>query len=115
MARTRSGCIPLPGERPLVTGRNFPAGTTMWFIAPAVSPEGDRVIYSRLERQGAARLWISAVSGGDPVQLTSDASASEFPGSWSPDGAWFAYLAIRNGEMQLLKVKTQRTGCSRFS
>ena len=75
-------------------------------MAPALSPEGDRVIYTRLERQGAGRLWISAVSGGAPVQLTSDASASEFPGSWSADGAWFAYLAIRNGEQHLLKVKT---------
>jgi len=93
-------------DRPLVTAREFPPDTTQWFIAPALSPEGDRVIYGRTDRQGRALMWISAVSGGAPVPLTNDTASNEFPGSWSPDGSWFAYLAVRNGKQDLLKVKT---------
>jgi Tol biopolymer transport system component len=92
-------------ERPLVTARDFPPDTTQWFIAPALSPEGDRVIYERTDRQGHSQLWMSAVSGGAPVPVT-NVVAVEVAGSWSPDGAWFAYLAFRNGKQDLLKVKT---------
>jgi Tol biopolymer transport system component len=75
-------------------------------MAPSLSPDGNRVIYSRLELQGGSHLWISSVSGGAPVPLTSEASRTEFPGSWSPDGAWFVYLGVNNGTYDLMKVKT---------
>ena len=93
-------------DRPVVTPRDFPPGTTQWFLAPALSPDGGRLIYERFEIQGGSRLWISATSGGAPVPLTSDATATEFPGAWSPDGNWFVYGAIRNGLWDLLKVKS---------
>jgi len=94
-------------DRPLVTARDFPAGTLQWLMGPALSPAGDRVVYSKIDTGGAAnRLWISAVAGGAPVQLTSDNASAEFPGSWSLDGSWFAYIAFRDGNPHLLKVKT---------
>jgi serine/threonine protein kinase len=93
-------------DRPVVTPRDFPPGTTQWFLAPALSPDGGRLIYERFEIQGGARLWISAVSGGAPVPLTNDATATEFSGAWSPDGSWFVYSAVRNGVWDLLKVKS---------
>jgi len=94
-------------DRPLVTARDFPAGTLQWLMGPALSPEGDRVVYSKIDTGGAGdRLWISAVAGGAPVQLTSDNTSAEFPGSWSLDGSWFAYVAFREGKPNLLKVKT---------
>jgi len=49
-------------DRPLVTARDFPTGTTQWFAGPALSPEADRVIYTRVESLGGGNhLWISAV------------------------------------------------------
>jgi len=90
------------GDRPLVTARDFPPQTTQWYIAPALSPEADRVVYCL----GGTHLWISSLSGGAPVRLTSDEASAEFPGSWSPDGSWFTYAAIRNGKKDLMKVKT---------
>jgi eukaryotic-like serine/threonine-protein kinase len=92
-------------DRPIVTFRDFPAGSTQWFMGPAISPRGDRVVYTRIEAGTSARLWISAVSGGTPIQLTND-TAAEMPGSWSPDGAWFVYYAVKDGRAQLMKVKT---------
>jgi serine/threonine protein kinase/Tol biopolymer transport system component len=93
-------------DRPVVTPRDFPPGTTQWFLAPALSPDGGRLIYERFENQGGSHLWISAASGGAPVPLTNDSTATEFTGSWSPDGNWFVYAAIRNGVCDLLKVKS---------
>jgi len=40
-------------------------------MAPALSPEADRIIYTRVEAN-AARPWISAVAGGTPIPLTND-------------------------------------------
>jgi len=93
-------------DRPVVTPRDFPPGTTQWFLAPAPSPDGGRLIYERFEIQGGSHLWISAASGGAPVPLTNDTTATEFSGTWSPDGNWFVYAAIRNGIWDLLKVKS---------
>ncbi len=93
-------------DRPLVTARDFPGSSVQWFMGPALSPLGDRVVYNKVDTGGAQRLWISAVAGGPPVQLTSESSYAEFPGSWSADGNWFAYQAFRDGKSNLLKVKT---------
>src|SRR5215217_7820339 len=51
------------------------------------------------------RLWISSIAGGTPIELTND-SAAEFPGSWSPDGSYFAYYALRDGKASLMKART---------
>ena len=40
------------------------------------------------------------------MPLTNDNKAAEYPGSWSPDGSWFTYLAYRDGVATLMKVKT---------
>jgi Tol biopolymer transport system component len=93
-------------DRPLVTARDFPGVRVQWFMGPALSPEGDRAVYSKTDFSGEQRLWISAVAGGQPVQLTNDHASAEFPGSWSLDGSWFAYIRFQDGKVSLQKVKT---------
>ena len=94
-------------DRPVVSPRDFPPDTTQWFMAPTLSPRGDRVIYTRIEQGGTARLWISSVAGGTPIRATHDEErVAEFSGTWSPDGSWFTYYGLRGGEVDLLKVKT---------
>ena len=46
------------------------------------------------------------MAGGPPVPLTNGQPATEFPGSWSLDGSWFAYISIQDGKLNLTKVKT---------
>jgi hypothetical protein len=64
---------------------------------------------SRLPRtrigEETGRIWISSVAGGAPIRLTNE-EAPEFTGSWSPDGAWFVYCGVRDGKIDLKKVKT---------
>jgi Tol biopolymer transport system component len=97
---------PASADRPLVMRSDFPPDTTQWFMGPAISPEGDRVIFTRVEPGlGGVHLWISSVASRAVVRLT-DGSGEEFPGSWSPDGNWFTYFRLLNGKVDLMKVKT---------
>jgi eukaryotic-like serine/threonine-protein kinase len=95
-------------DRPLVSDRDFSGDSGLWFMTPTLSPRGDRVIYTRIPAEAPARLWISAVNGGSPIRATTapPESGAEFPGAWSPDGAWFVYLGLENGKVNLMKVKT---------
>jgi Tol biopolymer transport system component len=95
---------PGDAERPLVSA----SSAAQWLMGPAPSPDGGRVIYTLFDSQtGANNLWMAATAGGSPVRVTNEtAAASEFPGSWSPDGAWFVYFAIHGGKSDLMKVRT---------
>ena len=97
-----------PGQpdRPLVTPRDFPPGTTDGLMGPSLSPDGTRVIYGHLPKEGQPALWMSAVAGGQPVRVVKSAISGDYPGSWSPDGNWYAYLQFRDGRESLNKVKT---------
>jgi len=93
-------------DRPVVTERDFPPGTTQWFMSPAISPDGTRIIYSRIERGSAGDLWMAAIGGGAPVRVTSGDERGGFAGSWSPDGVWFAYWAVAGSAGSLNRVRT---------
>ncbi|HUI57639.1 MAG TPA: protein kinase [Bryobacteraceae bacterium] len=94
-------------DRPVVTARNFLGENTQWLMGPALSPLADRVVYTKIDVGGGGNhLWISSVAGGAPVPLTNDATSAEYPGSWSLDGSWFTYVMIRDGRLNLMKVKT---------
>ena len=93
-------------DRAVVTARDFPPDTTQWFINPTPSPDATRLIYTRIERAGPVRMWMSAMSGGSPVRVVKSDSESDFAGSWSPDGLWFVFLSLDNGVASLKKVKT---------
>lgn len=75
-------------------------------LGPTLSPDGTRLIYTRLVRVGGIELWMSALSGGSPVRVVSDPKGSSYSGSWSPDGAWFVYWNILDCKNSLQKVKT---------
>jgi Tol biopolymer transport system component len=98
--------LPDGSDRPAVTSQDFPPGGNKWFANPSLSPDGERLIYARSDQTGVAHLWMSSLSGGDPVRLTSAQSGMEFGGAWSPDGTRFAYLDDVAGQFTLKTVRT---------
>jgi dipeptidyl aminopeptidase/acylaminoacyl peptidase len=93
-------------ERPLVTAAEFPDGRNRWFMDPALSPDGQRLIFTRLDSHGVIRNWMMSLAGGSPVRLSNAEPSSEFGGVWSPDGSRFAYLRYVAGEESLMVVRT---------
>jgi dipeptidyl aminopeptidase/acylaminoacyl peptidase len=83
----------------------------MRVLAPQLSPDGGRLMYTRVGRDSGstavdAYLWISSVSGGPPIRLTA-AVGLELPGSWSPDGDWYVYAEVApDGRGRLRKART---------
>ena len=53
------------------------------------SPDGRFIAYSS-DRGGKFDIWVQAVSGGDPVQVTKGPGQNWQP-DWSPDGKYIAY------------------------
>jgi eukaryotic-like serine/threonine-protein kinase len=107
--RGGSSALWLRGEgwdRPIVTEQLFPQGTTDGFITPALSPNADRVVYSRIDKDQHIQSWISSVSGGPPVRLTSANNVFEMGGSWSPDGAKIVYWSFAERRPALMVVNT---------
>jgi hypothetical protein len=94
-----------PGQRdgPAVTGREFPARTTQFLMSPLPSPDGTRLIFTRIDRDFAVKMWLLALSGGSPVRVTDARDDLEFAGAWSPDGAWCAYYTRSR---KLCRVRT---------
>ena len=93
-------------ERAAVTFADFPVGSTSYLFNPSLSPDGERLIYSRMDDKTVTRLWISSLSGGSPVRLTDAEPGDESFGSWSPDGRRFAYLQTQAGKQSLMTVRT---------
>ena len=60
-------------DRPVVTAANFPDGRNKWFMNPAPSPNGERLIFTRIDSDGANRLWMMSwcmVARREPVCLS---------------------------------------------
>jgi Tol biopolymer transport system component len=91
-------------ERPLVTPSDFGASQTYLLSAPAFSPDGQRIAYNRTGPEGA-RIWITPVAGGPPIQLAPGEIFHQDWPSWSADGAWVAYVQSLRGNWSLMKMR----------
>ncbi len=92
------------GDRPIVTADSFPPGTTTSLFLPTLSPQADRVVYTR--SSDSQMNWISSVSGGPPVRLSNAKDVIERSGSWSPDGGRFVYWQFHKGAVSIMVVRT---------
>jgi len=93
-------------ERPRVTSAEFPDGKNRWFMNPAPSPDGERLIFTRISNDGTNRLWMISIAGGMPVRLTNAEPNAEYGSTWSPDGGRFVYIQNAAGKDSLMLVRT---------
>ncbi len=81
-----------------------PAGTS-WgvFDYPIISPDGSRILFSALNRDGSSKLWIRSMDSVEatPIPGTESIGASII-GVWSPDGRSIAYVA--QSKLQRLEI-----------
>ena len=76
--------------------RTVEAGVQLY---PDYSPDGSQMAYAADTADGL-EVFVRAVDGGRPLQLTADGPNSE--PAWSPDGRWIAYRNFRRGGIWLV-------------
>jgi Tol biopolymer transport system component len=90
-----------------------PAGVRAF--APALSPDGRRVLYQVYTIVGRYELWAFSFAGGEAIRL-----AEGVGGKWSPDGSAILYrtpgagqlmwLSLQNGETHRVAPEMDRIG-----
>jgi dipeptidyl aminopeptidase/acylaminoacyl peptidase len=84
-------------DRPMVTQRDFPPGTTKALASPVFSPDGSRFAFVRFSTDRPPTIWVEPAVGGPLIRLTSEYIVSPV---WSPDGNSIAGLMQRERPWQ---------------
>ena len=108
LVRSRDGF-----EREIVSDALFPDDHTWALGALAFSADGSRIAYQRLGERSGYRVWIStAVSAGPPVEFSPLAlgQGRQDAPTWSPNGAWIAYVYGESSAPRWHLVKTRVGG-----
>ncbi len=106
--------LPILATLPLSAQAHFPTSEDLRHLGaisnPQLSPDGIQVLYTITESTadgGATHLWLSAVSGGEPRQLTRSPESDkrgERGAKWAPDGSAIFFLAHRGEQTQLFRL-----------
>jgi Tol biopolymer transport system component len=87
------------GSRVLLTHAPY-----IW--APAFSPDGREIAFSRAEIDGSWHLWGVTIDGSRPRQITASAAGELYP-RFTPDGQW---LLFHSWNTPHVISRTRRTG-----
>ncbi|MCA9028830.1 MAG: PD40 domain-containing protein [Planctomycetaceae bacterium] len=98
------------GHRLLTPGQTHWFGTPFGSNMSAWSPEGDAVLYTRLQENataemvtGGSQLCLLNVTTGAVTELTPAIEGTwDFRGTWSPDGGTIAFARVQNGSVREL-------------
>jgi len=72
-------------------------------ISPAFSPDGRHVAFVRSISGGLGDVFVTAVDGGAPTQVTAD-NADVLGVDWEPDGRHLVFSSDRSGGINLWRV-----------
>jgi Tol biopolymer transport system component/tRNA A-37 threonylcarbamoyl transferase component Bud32 len=78
-------------------------GPGRWQGSPAWSPDGQRIAFDSQGEDGRWDIWTIDVAGGAARRLTQDQGNENVP-SWSRDGRWVYFGAVRDGKPGLSRV-----------
>jgi TolB protein len=78
------------------------------------SPDGSRLAFSGAGTQGRRDVYVIALNGNHPVDLTGDSGAEGAP-AWSPDGRQLAFWSDREGGGDLYVVDQDGGGLRRLT
>jgi len=73
-------------------------------LDPALSPNGQRLAFTRLAGEPAPKVWVSGANGSNPGRATPAvgfSGSTEASPSWAPDNARLVYMSTRDGSANL--------------
>jgi hypothetical protein len=120
-ATLENGAIAFAGKRlgkpviymrdPDLTGARV-VPTRGWAGEPAVSPGGQRIVFTRRGRLGA-QIWTAYTDGSALTQLTS--GPSDFAPRWSPAGDAVVFARGPVGSGDIYRIRSDGTGLRRLT
>ena len=75
-------------------------------VQPALSPDGKRLLFTRVER-GGADIFLHDLTTNVTEQLTTDGDYDESP-TWTPDGSAMTYLGREAGKRTVFRLAIGR-------
>ena len=88
------------GERRRLTS---PAAELNGDLSPAVSPDGQTVVYRHFESGGLSEIYVVPFAGGEPKRLTFSDVVKSSP-AWTPDGRDILFLSESGGSIGLWRM-----------
>lgn len=91
-------------------------------LGPSLSPDGSKAAFFSERDRLSLDLFLADVDSGSVIRkLATTAASAKFDslqplrsaGAWSPDGAWFAFAAVRKGKAALMLVDMTGAGRDR--
>jgi dipeptidyl aminopeptidase/acylaminoacyl peptidase len=76
---------------------------------PAVSPDGQRIAFTRQMADGTFEIFVMNAGGGGEVNLTNN-PANDLHAAWSPDGSRIAFNSNRGAGGQLFVMNSDGSG-----
>ncbi|WP_111640364.1 S41 family peptidase [Marinimicrobium alkaliphilum] len=76
---------------------------------PSISPDGSELVFS-----WRGDLWLSSAEGGDARRLTRH-NLDDLYSSWSPDGQWIVFSSMRDGHLNLWRIRRDGTGLTQLT
>ncbi|MBN2241264.1 MAG: PD40 domain-containing protein [Acidobacteria bacterium] len=70
---------------------------------PAISPDGDRVVFAKRTPQGDTDLYISKLDGSQQRNVTNNPAIDSSP-TWSPSGRQIAFASNRGGSASQIYI-----------
>jgi Tol biopolymer transport system component len=80
------------------------------YMNPALSPDENRIVVSRINPQvGTSDLWLLDSTRGTSSRFTFDPGYETDP-AWSPDGNWIAFGSTRKGPFDIYRKPANSSG-----
>jgi Tol biopolymer transport system component len=70
---------------------------------PALSPDGDSIVYFRMASGPMGDFWVVPSAGGEPRRLTFDTNQASHP-VWTPNGQHVVFSSMRSGSRTLWRI-----------
>ena len=89
-------------------------GPGRWQSSPQWSPDGSRIAFESLDRDGRFHVWTIDARGGTPRRVTAETGDHRFP-TWSHDGRWIYYRLDDGTRCDIWKVPAAGGSAARLT